>query len=208
MPCWGTLILLQSPLGIPFGNLVIKDLFLSQTSRLAQELQRHDWSSAVVLTEALARAWKENRQVFLCGNGGSGASACHWATDLVYPVSKKLGHGLKIRSLVSNPGLLTCLANDEGYEHIFSAQLRVQAEPGDLLIVLSGSGNSANILHALKYAREMGVRSFAILGFSGGKALHLADVPIHFQVDDMQLAEDFQVILGHLVMRALQQDAN
>ena len=186
---------------------MIKSFFSFQISRLTKQLEGHDWSSAVVLTEALAQAWKDKRRVFICGNGGSGANASHWANDFLYPVSKKIGSGLKIHSLTANSVVITCLANDEGYAEIFSAQLRVLAEPGDLLIVLSGSGNSANILHALKTAREMGVRSFAVLGFSGGKALSLADVAIHFSVDDMQLAEDFQVILGHLVMRALQQMA-
>lgn len=182
-----------------------KSFFSSQVSRLSEHLSRHDWSSTEVLAQALAKAWKEKRHVFICGNGGSGANANHWANDFLYPVSKKIGSGLKIISLVTNPSVITCLANDEGYDEIFSAQLKVLAEPGDLLIVLSGSGNSPNILLALKAARLLKVRSFAVLGYSGGKALKLADVAIHFQVDDMQLAEDFQIILGHLLMRALKE---
>ncbi len=183
-----------------------KSFFSSQVSRLTGHLQRHDWSSTIALTQALARAWKQKRRVFICGNGGSGANANHWANDFLYPVSKKIGSGLKIISLAANPSVITCLANDEGYDEIFSAQLKVLAEPGDLLIVLSGSGNSPNILRVLQTARQMKLRSFAVLGYSGGKALKLADAAIHFKVDDMQLAEDFQVILGHLVMRALRRD--
>jgi D-sedoheptulose 7-phosphate isomerase len=166
---------------------VTKSFFSSQVSRLTGHLQRHDWSSTIALTQALARAWKQKRRVFI-------------------PVSKKIGSGLKIISLAANPSVITCLANDEGYDEIFSAQLKVLAEPGDLLIVLSGSGNSPNILRVLQTARQMKLRSFAVLGYSGGKALKLADAAIHFKVDDMQLAEDFQVILGHLVMRALRRD--
>ena len=179
-----------------------EEFFKTQTTQLADCLKRHDWSSSVQLHDALAQAWAEKRQVFICGNGGSGANACHWANDFFYPVAKT-GSGLRIRSLNSNPAVLTCLGNDEGYEHIFGRQLRAFASAGDLLIVLSGSGNSPNILNALQTAREMGLRSFAVLGFSGGKALELADVAIHFQVKDMQLAEDFQVVLGHLLMRTL-----
>ena len=181
-----------------------KTFFSSRAANLAEALRQHDWSNCEILAEAMSQAWKENRQVFICGNGGSCANANHWENDFLYPVSKRIGHGLRIRSLCSNPAVITCLANDEGYEHIFSAQLRVLALAGDILIVLSGSGNSPNIINALTCAREMGLRSFAVLGFDGGKSLKLADVPIHFQVNDMQLAEDFQVILNHFIIRALQ----
>ena len=103
----------------------------------------------------------------------------------------------------ANTAVLTCLANDIGYDHIFSEQLAVQAQKGDLLIALSGSGNSENIVRALEQASAMGVKSFAILGFSGGKSLQLADSAIHFPVNDMQIAEDLQLIVGHMVMQWL-----
>jgi D-sedoheptulose 7-phosphate isomerase len=183
---------------------MIKEFFVNQSNELADRLKRHDWSSAVQLHEAMAKAWSEKKQVFICGNGGSGGNACHWANDFLYPVTKKIGSGLRIRSLVSNPAVLTCLANDEGYDQIFSSQLKIFAEKGDILIAFSGSGNSPNILRALETAKELGVKSFAVVSFTGGKCLELADVPIYFQVKDMQLAEDFQSVLGHLLMRSLQ----
>ncbi len=180
-----------------------KDFFSQQTRLLADALQNHDWSTTEMLRDALSEAWKEKRGVFIAGNGGSAGNANHWANDFVYPVSKKIGSGLRFQSLASNPAVLTCLGNDEGYDKVFSAQLEVHASPGDVLIVLTGSGNSPNILEALKAAKRIGMRSFAVLGFSGGAALKLADVSIHFHVNDMQLAEDFQLILGHLLMRTL-----
>jgi D-sedoheptulose 7-phosphate isomerase len=186
---------------------MMEDFFIAQSNQLADCLKRHDWSSAIALRQALAEAWSQKKQVFVCGNGGSCANAGHWANDFFYPVSKKIGFGLRVQSLASNPAVLTCLSNDEGYEEVFSSQLKVFANPGDLLIVLSGSGNSPNILKALEVARELGMRSFAVVGFSGGKCLELADVSIHFPVKDMQLAEDFQIILGHLLMRSLQSEA-
>ena len=186
---------------------MIKDFFVAQSTELADCLKRHDWSSAVVLSEALAEAWTHKRQVFICGNGGSGGTSCHWANDFFYPVAKAGGAGLRVRSLVSNPAVLTCLANDEGYENVFSAQLKVFADAGDLLIVLSGSGNSPNVVKALETAKHLKIRSFAVVGFTGGRCLELADVPIHFQVKDMQLAEDCQIVLGHLLMRSLQLEA-
>jgi D-sedoheptulose 7-phosphate isomerase len=99
--------------------------------------------------------------------------------------------------------VMTCLANDEGYDEVFAAQLAVQARAGDVLVVFSGSGNSKNIIRALEQARKMGMTSYAVLGFDGGKAKALCDVLIHFETDDMQIAEDAQLILGHMIVQHL-----
>ena len=148
-------------------------------------------------------AGKHGRQVFLCGNGGSGANAVHIANDFLYPVSKTPGSGLRIHALPANSSVVTCLANDEGYDQVFAMQLAVLARAGDVLIVLSGSGNSPNILKAIEQAKRQGVRSYAILGYSGGKAKATADVPIHFAVDDMQISEDLQMMVAHMIMQWL-----
>jgi D-sedoheptulose 7-phosphate isomerase len=147
--------------------------------------------------------WQKKRQVFICGNGGSAGNAIHLANDFLYGISKVAGSGLRVNALSANAAVLTCLANDEGYDTIFSTQLAVQANHGDVLVVLSGSGNSPNILKVLAKAKEMGVKSYAILGYSGGKAKAMADVAIHFAVDDMQISEDLQLIVGHMVMQWL-----
>jgi D-sedoheptulose 7-phosphate isomerase len=102
--------------------------------------------------------------------------------------------------------VITCLANDVGYEEIFSYQLAVQARAHDVLIVLSGSGNSPNIVSALQQARKIGMRSYAIVGYAGGKAKSLADVSVHFVANDMQIAEDMQLIAGHMIMQWLYQN--
>ena len=94
-------------------------------------------------------------------------------------------------------------ANDESYEQIFSLQLAVQAQKDDVLIALSGSGNSPNILMALEQANQMEMRTYAILGFSGGMAKKTAQVSIHFDVNDMQISEDLQLIVGHMIMQWL-----
>jgi len=177
--------------------------FADYSRRLNDVLTAADLSGAVRLAEELGDCWRTGRQVFLCGNGGSAGNAAHLANDFLYGISKTRGSGLRVTALTANPSVLTCLANDEGYEHIFSMQLAVSARPGDLLIALSGSGNSENIVQALEEARRIGVISYAILGFTGGKAKRLADVPIHFDVHDMQIAEDMQLIVGHMLMQWL-----
>lgn len=180
--------------------------FARYADRLGGVLQSADWSGVARLADALADCWRSKRQVFLCGNGGSAGNAMHLANDLLYGVSKTFGSGLRVNALPANPAVLTCLANDVGYDAIFSSQLAVQAARGDVLIALSGSGNSPNIVKAIEQAKAMGVTSFAVLGYSGGKAKALADVAIHFAIDDMQVAEDLQLVVGHMVMQWLYAD--
>ena len=184
-------------------TVAAKDLILGYSSRLQGVLASSDWSSVNLLAQDMLRCWQEKRQVFFCGNGGSAGNAVHLANDFLYGIAKKTGGGLKVQALSANSAVMTCLANDVGYESIFSEQLAVQAQAGDLLIALSGSGNSPNILRVIDQAKAMDVKSYAILGFTGGKCKELADVPIHFPVNDMQIAEDMQLIVGHMMMQWL-----
>lgn len=105
-----------------------------------------DWSPVEKLARAMRFAWKDGRHLYICGNGGSAANAIHLANDYLYGISKEDGFGMRVTALTANPSVLTCLANDIAYDQIFSAQLKVLANPGDLLLVLSGSGNSPNIV--------------------------------------------------------------
>ncbi len=155
------------------------------------------------LAEELLICWRERRQVFLIGNGGSAGNAIHLANDFLYGISKNLGHALRVHALPANSSILTCLANDEGYDGIFFRQLAVLANQGDVVVALSGSGNSANIVKALDWCLSNNVKSFAILGFDGGKAKSLAHTSIHVEVNDMQISEDIQLIVGHILMKWL-----
>lgn len=159
------------------------------------------------LAKALKVAWIEGRHVFICGNGGSAANAIHIANDFHYGIGTckqgPLVTGIKIEALNANVSIVTCLANDTGYENIFSQQLMVKAKESDILITLSGSGNSRNILRAIETAQKLKMKSFAIVGFDGGQCRKEADVAIHFPIKDMQIAEDTQLIVGHLCMQWL-----
>ena len=162
-----------------------------------------DWSSVDRLIEELSEVRKARKQVFLCGNGGSAANAMHIANDFLYGISSAETRGLRVEALSANSSILTCLGNDLGYDDIFSEQLATKANPGDLLIALSGSGNSPNIVKALEVGKKMGVTTAGILGFDGGQCKILLDIPIHFHIDDMQLSEDLQLIVGHMCMKSL-----
>jgi len=155
------------------------------------------------LAKALNYAWKNKKNIFICGNGGSAANAMHIANDLIYGAGIKKDKGLKVEALSSNSSVLTCLANDIGYENIFLEQLRVKANKDDILIVLSGSGNSQNVINALNFAKKNKIKSFSILGYSGGECKKISDHSVHFKVNDMQISEDLQLITGHLCMQWL-----
>jgi D-sedoheptulose 7-phosphate isomerase len=180
-----------------------KDFIEDYVNRLINVLTESDWNGVGLLADDMGRVWRQKRQVFFCGNGGSAGNAIHLVNDFVYGVAKRTGGGIKALALSANPAVITCLANDVGYDYIFSEQLAVQGGEGDLLVVLSGSGNSPNIVNVLQQAKLMKIRSFAILGFNGGQCKELADVAIHFPVEDMQIAEDLQLVVGHMLMRWL-----
>ena len=175
----------------------------SYKSKLVKALLDPSFDKIPFLVKEIIKTKKNNKRIFICGNGGSAANAMHIANDLIYGAGMKSGIGFNIEDLSSNSSVLTCLANDIGYENIFSEQLRVKAKKNDLLIVLSGSGNSKNIINVLKMAKKMSVKSFAILGFNGGKAKKICNYPIHFSVNDMQISEDIQIIISHLLMKLL-----
>jgi D-sedoheptulose 7-phosphate isomerase len=109
----------------------------------------------------------------------------------------------RVHSLSANPSVLSCLANDTGYENIFARQLEALAEPEDWLLIFSGSGNSPNILRALETAHRLKVITVSFLGFDGGRAKAMSDYVIHFPVHDMQAAEDLHMIAGHLLLKSL-----
>ena len=177
--------------------------FRDYSSRLSKLLDTHDWQPVQQLADELIDCLHSGRQVFFAGNGGSAGNAIHLVNDFIYALSKRPGVGLRAHALPANQATISCLANDEGYDTVFSLQLAVQARKDDVLIVFSGSGNSPNILKALEEARKIGMTSYAVLGYSGGKAKPLADVPIHFAIDDMQIAEDAQMIVGHMLLQWL-----
>lgn len=179
------------------------DFFTDYASRLQASLATAEWSGVAQLAADIHECWMHKRQVFFCGNGGSAGNAIHLANDFLYGIAKQSGGGLRVNSLSANPAVITCLANDIGYDRIYSEQLSVLSNPGDVLIVLSGSGNSPNIVAVLEQAKALNVKSYAILGFTGGRCKELADVPIHFLVDDMQISEDLQLVVGHMLMQWL-----
>jgi D-sedoheptulose 7-phosphate isomerase len=150
--------------------------------------------------EILFRAYEHNKQVFVVGNGGSAATASHMACDLGKNTIGPNQRRFRILSLTDNTPLLTALANDVGYDHVFSEQLVNLIRPGDVLIVITGSGRSPNILEAMRYSRDRAATVIALLGFDGGPARDLADELILVPSDDYGLIEDLHMIFNHVLV--------
>jgi len=153
--------------------------------------------------EAALDAYEREKHIFVMGNGGSAATASHWACDINKGCS--LGKEKKFRMICLNDSIsmMMAYANDLSYGDVFVEQMRNFFEPGDLVIGISGSGNSENVLRAIGYARDHGGRTVGLSGFDGGKLKGMVDIPLHADVDDMQKVEDVHVIFAHMSMQRI-----
>lgn len=158
------------------------------------------------LINLLFDAYKTGKMVFVIGNGGSAANASHFAQDLAKGTRKNLDQKNRIKalSLTDNLPFITALGNDDGYDTIFEQQLRTYAKPGDLLIAISGSGNSPNIIKAIEWANNNGLETVGVTGFSGGKLKTINKHSVHVPLDDMCTSESVHSIIFHYVIITLQ----
>ena len=154
------------------------------------------------LVELLRQAQAEDRQVFICGNGGSAANASHFATDLGKGASDKLGKRFRVLSLTDNVAWMTALGNDYAYEDIFAGQLQNFARPGDLLLSISVSGNSPNCVKALAWAKKNGVKTLVIVGAKRGRMAEVADEAIVINETHYGRVEDVHMNLLHMACYA------
>jgi D-sedoheptulose 7-phosphate isomerase len=174
--------------------------YLLQLQKTLSLLDVREIDDAVAL---IGEAWERESQIITLGNGGSAATALHFIADWNKSLSLSGGKAFRGRSLVENTGLLTAWANDVSYDDVFVAQLRYVMRPGDLAVLISGSGNSENVIRAAEYANANGGVTLGLCGYNGGRLKGLAHHTLHVPVDDMQLAEDIHAIFGHIVLRAL-----
>ncbi len=139
-------------------------------------------------------------RIYICGNGGSSATASHFQNDFNKGVSEYIDLPFRFHCLNDNIATLMAIANDIGFEEIFRFQLRGNLEPNDILVAISGSGNSANVINAVEYAKQQGNKIIGLTGFSGGKLKDLSDISLHVPIDSMQVTEDIHMIFDHLMM--------
>jgi D-sedoheptulose 7-phosphate isomerase len=149
--------------------------------------------------EILAQARDEGRHIFVCGNGGSASTASHFACDMVKGASYNRSQRFRIMALTDSLPTLTAYSNDVHYDCVFVEQLRNFAEPGDVVMAISGSGNSPNVLRAVEYARSIGCRTIALTGRNGGQLGPLAELNIQVSNSHMGRIEDGHMITTHMI---------
>lgn len=148
----------------------------------------------------LERTLDAENMIYIMGNGGSAATASHYQNDFNKGVSEHTEKKFRFLCLNDNVPTIMAIANDIGYDEIFRFQLRGKLRPGDVVIGISGSGNSRNVINAVEYAKECGNTVVGITGFNGGKLRELADFSLHVPVNSMQMTEDIHMIFDHLMM--------
>ncbi len=176
---------------------------------ISQAFRNLDETEVRALAAAIYECYDREQTVFLCGNGGSGSNASHFCEDLGKGTLRREDFDderkkrLRVLSLTDNTPYILAWGNDEGFERVFVEQLKNLARPGDLLIAISGSGNSPNVLKAVDWANRNGLKTFGCTGFSGGKLRALAQQGLHVALDDMGIVESVHLAAFHWVVDRL-----
>jgi D-sedoheptulose 7-phosphate isomerase len=170
---------------------------------LKDTLRAFDYNQYHKIIEQILKAYDEQRHIFVMGNGGSGATASHFACDINKGCCIDLARKFKMICLNDNVPTLMALANDVSYDVVFEEQLKNFFLPQDVVIGLSGSGNSENVLRAMRYAKQHGGVTIGLSGFSGGTLASIVDVPFVAPVNDMQKVEDIHMIVVHMIMQTI-----
>lgn len=174
--------------------------YLAAHARLAQQIDQQAFQAGIQVVQA---AFDAGKQIITCGNGGSAYAASHYITDWNKMVTLATGRPFRGISLCDNIGIMTALANDVSFDEIFVGQLKAILAPGDLVIAVSGSGNSRNVVRAIEYANDAGAETLAVVGYDGGALKRIAKHSVWVPSFDMQLCEDLHLMFGHMVMKTL-----
>jgi phosphoheptose isomerase len=195
-----------SPVKFPIGPHVSAasyfDAYADEMSRAAKTIEPEAFDRAAAI---LLQAYARGGRMFSCGNGGSASIANHMQCDHVKGVRTTTDLTPRVLSLSTNVELLTAIANDMGYENVFVYQLQSQSGPGDVLVAVSSSGRSANIVRALTWARDHGLRTIAITGFDGGAARTVAEVSVHVECTNYGIIEDLHQTIMHALAQYIRQ---
>ncbi len=147
--------------------------------------------------------------IYTMGNGGSAATASHFVCDFSKGASEYVkGNKFKFECLCDNTPIVMAIANDISYDEIFRFQLENRLTANDLIVAISGSGNSQNVLNAVEYAKSIGTKVIGITGYSGGKLMEMSDYKMHVNIDDMQIVEDIHMMFDHMLLRVFEEVLN
>lgn len=181
-------------------NMDFKDDIKDYIACEIETLNKLDIDAIDEALNLLLKAQKEHKRVYIFGNGGSSATASHFQNDFGKGVSEYVDDKFRFCCLNDNMPTVMAIANDIGFEEVFRFQLRGVIEPGDIVVAISGSGDSKNVINAVEYAKSCGNKIIGLTGYSGGKLRELSDVSLHVPVDSMQVTEDIHMVFDHLMM--------
>jgi phosphoheptose isomerase len=188
---------------IPYASVTSYfDAYAEEMSRAAKSVEPTGLDRAAAI---LVEAYLRGARIFSCGNGGSASIANHMQCDHVKGIRTATDLSPHVLSLSANVELLTAIANDTSYENIFVYQLQSQSESGDVLLAVSSSGRSPNIVHALTWARDQGLRTIAVTGFDGGTARAIAEVSVHVDCTNYGIVEDLHQAIMHALAQYIRQ---
>jgi D-sedoheptulose 7-phosphate isomerase len=177
--------------------------FTAYFARVSETLGKLNTDSLNKLTDLLLEARDKGNTIYIFGNGGSGATASHITGDFIKGISYQLDKRFRVQCLNDNiPGMMA-ISNDLTYEEVFIEQLKAYLQDGDLVIGISGSGNSVNVVKALEFARQKGANTVGLCGFKGGKIREIADLIILAPINDMEVTEDIHIIIFHAIKQLL-----
>jgi len=171
--------------------------------QLQSTLDRLPEEKIYEVIELLHEARLKRRQIIVMGNGGSAATASHMVCDFMKNTRSKNLPNLRVIGLADNMPIFSALANDEGYENVFAGQLASYAQPGDVVIAVSGSGNSPNVLKAIEMANQIGARTVGFTGFNGGKLGGMVEFHVNVPSNSIEQVEDIHMVLDHMITSAL-----
>ncbi len=177
----------------------IKD-YLELEISILNKLDQKEINNAMNLLE---KTREKGSNVYVFGNGGSAATASHMENDFNKGVSEKLEKKYRFQCINANMATIMAIANDNGYERVFEQQLENKLTEEDVIVAISGSGNSENVVRAVKYAKKQGCKVIGMTGYSGGVLKELSDISLHVPLDNMQITEDIHIIFNHMMMYIL-----
>lgn len=179
----------------------MKEQIKAYFEREKEAISNLNYDEITEAVEVIKDAYEREATIYIFGNGGSAATASHYVGDFNKGICEKLDKKFNLICLSDNTPILTAIANDISYEDVFYFQLKNKLKKDDLILAISGSGNSKNVIKAVEYAKEIGTKVVGITGYSGGKLKELADYKMHVNVDDMQIAEDLHMAFDHMMYR-------
>ena len=187
------------------GGLSVREFAQWYRARELEQWEALDLGAIEKIAKVIEAAEKKGKRIFVFGNGGSAATASHLATDWSKTAERKGKPLIRAISLNDNVPFMTAIGNDLGYEDVFVRQLENLLEPGDVVVMISGSGNSPNIVKAAKFAKKHGATTVGMTGFAGGKLRKLADVCLHIESDQYGVIEDMHMAAGSILAFYLKQ---